>query len=156
MTRTNSTAGDVARRLWEQAARASTYANPYSNPHANDASGAAAMRLLSDLEVVLSRWIGSEGFRALLLNAARLTLPAHPVLSTVLTVDGVRGVPHDAPAANDAIASGVVALLEVLMQLLGRIVGDEMAVRLIDQAGAPSPRGTVSIDTHEERNDQAR
>ncbi len=114
------------------------------------------MQLLNDVEVALSRWIGAEGYSALLLNAARLTLPAHPALGYVLTVGGFRTTPpHAAPRRSDALAIGVVALLEVLIELLGRIVGEEMAVRLIDQAGAPSPRGTVSNATHEKRDDQA-
>jgi len=110
---------------------------------------------LNDLEVALSRWIGSEGYRALLLNAGRLTLPAHPALSAVLTIDGFRPcTPREPSATTDSLASGVVALLEVLMELLGRIVGDEMAERLVDQAGAPSPNPTGGNVTHEKPDDQ--
>ncbi len=136
VSRAQATARDVARRLWEYGTSADTPVHPYA--HETDATGAVAMRLLNDLEVALSRWIGAEGYRALLLNAARQTLPAHPALNAVLTVDGFRpATPRNAAATTDALASGVVALLEVLMELLGRIIGDEMAVRLVDQAGAP-------------------
>ncbi len=138
MSRTHATAHSVARRVWERATSAAPQSTSRSTSRANDDAGTTAMRLLHDLEVALSRWIGAEGYRALLLNAARLTLPAHPALSAVVTVDGFRATtPHAATAPTDAIGSGVVALLEVLMKLLGRIVGDEMAVRLVDQAGAP-------------------
>jgi len=113
-------------------------AHAHRYAHENDAACSSAMRLLNDVELLLSRWIGSEGYRALLLNAARLTLPLHPSLSTVLTVDGFRPArPNDGPTTPDALASGVLALLVVLMDLLGRIVGEEMAERLVEQAGAP-------------------
>jgi len=109
------------------------------------------MQLLNDVELLLSRWIGSEGYRALLLNAARLTLPLHPALSTVLTVPGCRpATPNDGPTTPDALASGVLALLVLLMELLGRIVGEEMAERLVEQAGAPS-RSTEPTPTHAQR-----
>ena len=137
VTRTHATAGNVARRLWTHAASAKAEAQPYAQAY--DADGAAAVRLLHDVEVALSRWIGAEGYRALLLNAARETLPAHPALSTVLTIDGFRpATPQSGPSATDALGRGMVALLEVLMTLLGRIVGEELAERLVEQAGAPS------------------
>ncbi|WP_373059849.1 hypothetical protein [Gemmatimonas sp.] len=142
MTRTHSTADEVARRLLERATGAIHPVFAFAGPYglADDAAGAATMRLLNDVEMLLSRWIGSEGYRALLLNAARLTLPLHPALSTVLTVDGFRpAAPNDGPTTPDALASGMVALLVTLMELLGRIVGEEMAERLVEQAGAPSP-----------------
>jgi len=157
VTRTTATAGLVARRLWVHATTADTeppqYAQrpapadiPADKPVASSVSdwdGASALLLLNDLEVALSRWIGAEGYRALLLNAARLTLPAHPSLSAVLTVDGFRpATSRSGRPAPDALASGMVALLEVLMTLLGRIVGQEMAERLVDLTGAPT-RSTV-------------
>ena len=47
----------------------------------------------------------------------------------------------------------MVALVAALIELLGRIIGEEMAVRLVEETGVrlpeqedrPSPRGVVSI-----------
>lgn len=130
-----------------------THVNASAN--AISTAGAAATRLLHDLEVALSRWIGREGYSALLVNAARLTLPEHPVLETVLKTGGPgAATPSHDDAESDTLARGMTALLEILIELLGRIIGEEMAARLVDQAGAPSPRGSVSNVSHEKRDEQ--
>ena len=53
------------------------------------------------------------------------------------------------------VAAGMVALVATLIDLLGRIIGEEMAVRLVEETACrlarrqedrPSPRGVVSTD----------
>lgn len=169
MTRTRATPDHVARRLWEQAVRTSTLANANASALASELEETAAVRLLGDLEHGLSRWIGSEGYRVLLFDAARLTLPRYPALRSVLTVDGFRAatVSH-ARVATPAFAEGMVSLLVHFTERLGLIVGEEMALRLVDHAGAPplglrlephggAPRrsGIVPIATPEARDDEA-
>jgi hypothetical protein len=60
------------------------------------------------------------------------------------------------------VAAGMVALVSRLTELLGRIIGEEMALRLVEQTGTPSggerqketlsPRGVVSTETRGARN----
>ena len=54
----------------------------------------------------------------------------------------------------DEVATGMVALVAALVELLGRIIGQEMAVRLVEQIAIkrdPSPRGIVSTESRGER-----
>jgi hypothetical protein len=55
-----------------------------------------------------------------------------------------------AAKSNGDLADGMVAMVATLIDLLGRIIGEDMAVRLVEQAGAeterPSPRGVVSTE----------
>jgi hypothetical protein len=44
------------------------------------------------------------------------------------------------------VAAGLVALVTALIELLGRIIGEEMAVRLVEQIGIPSAPGVVSTE----------
>lgn len=46
----------------------------------------------------------------------------------------------------------MVAAVAALIDLLGRIIGEEMAVRLVEQTGVPSPRGVVSTEPKGDRN----
>jgi len=55
------------------------------------------------------------------------------------------------------VAAGMVALVAGLVELLGRIIGEDMALRLVEQTGVqthretvkPSPRGVVSTESRE-------
>lgn len=134
----------AARRLWDRAVAAS----------APDGDAFAATdRVLADLEQGLRRWVGAEGYAALLQRATALTLPAHPALARIDDL-GLNPVPRlDTPVTDDAIRGGVVALLVALMELLGRIIGFEMAMRLVEQLGKPSPRGVVSTESEVARDE---
>jgi hypothetical protein len=46
-----------------------------------------------------------------------------------------------------AVVDGLVALLAALIELLGRIIGDEMARRLVEQAGHPGARAGSRTET---------
>ena len=47
-------------------------------------------------------------------------------------------------AACGGFAASMVTVATVLIDLLGRIVGEDMAIHLVNQVGTPSPRGVVS------------
>jgi hypothetical protein len=47
----------------------------------------------------------------------------------------------------DQAAAGMVAWVAALMDLLGRIIGEETAVRLVEHAAVPTPRGVVSTES---------
>jgi hypothetical protein len=130
-------ASDVAEGLWAR------IAGDVSTP---GEVAAAAERLCTQLRSGLGRWIGADGYRALLDRALVLVRAEHPALG------GVSCLGEDDPATAAAaqaygareVAAGIVALVAALIELLGRIIGEEMASRLVEQTGIPSPRGTVS------------
>ena len=124
-------ATDAARRLWQRGAGSAASAEEV---------GAATQRVCDELRAGLSRWVGAEGYRALLDRALVLSVTAHPVLGSISCHDG------DALAASAAarthgaaeLATAVVALVTTLTELLGRIIGEEMAVQLVERTGTPS------------------
>jgi hypothetical protein len=131
---------DVARRLWERAAGDAT---------APEEIAAAISRVCAQLSAGLGRWIGAEGYRALLDRSIILMRGQHPSLDSVSCVGGDEMMTAAAVRAYGAraIVEDVEALLATVIELLGRIIGDEMAVRLVEQLGIPSPRGVAGAET---------
>jgi hypothetical protein len=94
----------------------------------------------------LSRWIGNDGCRALFARALATAQAegGHPVLDTVRTsarsvycLDGL----SDAAARHGAAAAteGAAAVLAALIELLGRLIGDDMALSLLEQSAYARP-----------------
>ena len=102
--------------------------------------------MCTELRAGLGRWIGTDGYRTLLDRALELVRVDHPALGGLSCMGG------DEPAITAAVgthgaaqvAAGMVAWVTGLIELLGGIIGDEMAVRLVEQMGMPNPRGVVS------------
>lgn len=140
MTPRSAAATDAARRLWAGAA---------GDTSAPEEVAAAAVRLCALLRAGLGRWVGAEGYRALLDRALGLARAEHPALGSLSCHRGDEPVTTAAVRAHGAaeVAAGMVVLVATLIELLGRIVGEEMAVRLVEQTGTPSPRGVVSTET---------
>ena len=109
---------------------------------------AAIDLLFTLLEAGLRRWIGAEGYASLLSRSLANTLPTHPALSSIpdLGTDTHGGVPDVTSLAADDAArrDAVIALLATMMQQLGGIIGEEMATRLIELSGTPTPRGVAA------------
>jgi len=126
VTALSAEAHGAAQRLWARAGGEST---------APEAVAAAAQRVGIQLRAGLSRWIGTDGYRVLLLRAVALTRAQHPVLIEYASLGADEPVSTEAVAAQGAgsVATGLVALVTVLIELLGRIIGRDMAVRLVDQ-----------------------
>ena len=132
MTQRSAAATEVARHLWERAV---------------DDSGApqdvavAATRMCTELRVGLTRWVGAMGYRALIDQALLLARAEHPELGTLSCHGGDEPVTTAAVRAHSAaeVATGMVALVATLIDLLSRIVGEEMAVELVNQAVARPP-----------------
>lgn len=89
----------------------------------------------------LSRSLGAHGFHALLTRALAQAAVEHPLLKEMRIgrpsepfLGGVAGMvqTHGAPA----IAAGLEVMLETLLDVLGRLVGDDMVAQLVEQ-GAP-------------------
>ena len=109
----------------------------------SDAIVVAADRVLRRMQTDLTRWFGSEGSRALLLRALDRTRSGYPALASVdvsLDVEGAGPPPLD--GLLDSLRSGspsetmdaFVALITAVIALLGRLVGDDMVLRLMAES----------------------
>lgn len=113
----------------------------------------AATRVLADLEHGMRRWVGVEGYGALLRRAVADTRPTHPALHAV---PGLPLAASDAPFARsygaEEVSAAMVALLAALMALLGRVIGDDLAAGLVEHIGSPALRPT-DTERFRERSD---
>ena len=98
------------------------------------AAQAACERTYRDL----ARFLGQTGAQALLTRALALALVEYPFLKEIRLgrrsepgLDGITGIVqvHGVPA----VAAGLEAVLETLLGLLGRLIGDDMAAQLVEQ-----------------------
>jgi len=145
MTQRSAAATEVARRLWQRAV---------GDSNTPEDVAVAATRMCTELRVGLTRWVGAMGYRALIDRALLLARAEHPALGSLSCHGEAEPVTTAAVRAHSAaeVATGMVALVAALVELLGRIIGEEMAVRLVEQIGierdgAPSPRGIVSTES---------
>ncbi len=106
------------------------------------ARAAACDRLYRDL----SRWVGPDGCHALFTRALAESLTEYPILAQVQLrpraepyIDGVADTArsHGDAATADALESIIVHVIE----LLRRLVGDDMAIKLIERSLTASERG---------------
>lgn len=113
-------------------------------PGPDTTSGADRVcRRVSD---VLSRWIGRDGCHALFARALATAQEEseHPVLDTVRTsvrsvycLDGLNdGAARHGPAAA---TEGAATILSALIELLGRLIGEDMALGLLEQSALARP-----------------
>ena len=130
MSPRSAAATKAANRLWAQEAGGS------DEP---EAVAAAADRVCTQLRVGLSRWVGADGYRALLGRALALARPEFPPLAG-LSCEGGDGAEATSAVRTHGpadVTASVVGLVATLVDLLSRIVGEEMAARLVEQSGAP-------------------
>lgn len=104
-----------------------------------DDLAAAAERICQRLSEHLSRWVGADGSHALFARALARAQVEHPVLKDVrrpvrstVCLEGLAesARTHGAGAA----AEGVVSILTALLEVLGRLIGDDMAMSLVEQS----------------------
>ena len=136
----SAAATDAARRLW---ARVSGESNAPVDV------AAAADRLFTQSGEGLSRWIGTEGYRTLHDRALRMARSEHPALDGLSCLGGDHAAIAATVRANGAaqMADGMVAWVAAMMDVLGRIIGEETAVRLVEETAVPSPRGVESTES---------
>lgn len=136
MTPRSASAVDAACRLWRRTVGDTT---------APDEFAAAANHLCAQLRVNLGRWIGAEGYRVLLGRALDEALAEHRALGGLACLGGDEPVIAAAVRAHSAgaVAAGLVTVATVLIALLGGIVGEAMAARLVEQTSTASPRGVA-------------
>jgi len=128
MTQGSTAATEVARRLWERTAGDSKTPEDVEM---------AAERMCAQLYAGLGRWVGSMGYRTLLDRALVLARAEHPALGGLVCLGGDHRVTTATQRADGApqVAAGMVALVAALVEVLGRILGEEMAMRLVEQTG---------------------
>lgn len=110
---------------------------------------AAAERICVQLQAGLVRWIGTEGYRALVHRGLELARAEHPALSRLSCNGSDEQEIAAAVRAHGAaeVTAGMVALVATLIALLSRTVGEEMAVELVNQAMDASPRRASNTGT---------
>lgn len=140
MTQLSAAATETARQLW---------AHEGLDAGALEEMAAAVERGCARLRAGLTRWIGSDGYRALVDRALEQTRAVHPALAGLqCPADDVQGVAAIAGVHDAAeVREGILALVALLIDLLSRVIGEEMAVRLVEQAWAGSARPTASAAT---------
>jgi hypothetical protein len=93
----------------------------------------------------LSRWVGLDGCYALFSRALSQAQTDYPALEQIQisarSQPHIDGVAETIMARGDpATAEGIEFMLERLVQLLGRLIGDDMATKLIERSlVAPEP-----------------
>jgi hypothetical protein len=140
-----SSAQQIARRLID-----SRRAEP-GEAHSEARAAAACDALYRGL----SRWVGSDGSHALFSRALAEARTKHPSLMQIeLRVRSepyVDGVTETIMAHGEAATrAGLESMLVRLIALLGRLIGDEMAMRLIEQSLAASERGAAPPQRQQE------
>ncbi len=133
---------DAARRLWARLA---------GDTHEPVEIARVAGQLGAQLRLGLGRWIGVDAYQALLERAAVTARTTHPGL------DGVSCLGEDSAVTlaavrvhgSAAVVDGLVALVALVIELLGRIIGQEMARHLVEQCGAPPPHPLPRTESKE-------
>ena len=120
-----------------------------------DSAARTATAACNQLYRELSRWVGPDGCHALFTRARAQARTEYPALGEIQLrtrsepyVDGVAEtiMAHGDAATAEALESMLVRLVE----LLGRLIGDDMAMKLIEQGLAASDPGDATSDDRRE------
>lgn len=121
-------------------AMARVLAAPHGAPRERDQALVPAMNALcARLGTLLTRWVGAEGWRALLRRGLDEAVRTGGARGLSQDADGELHWKHDASrgdASLDAAHAGCVQVLVGVTRVLARFIGDGMALRLIEQGVA--------------------
>lgn len=133
---------DAARRLWVRMA---------GDTHEPTEIARVAGQLGAQLRLGLGRWIGVDAYQALLQRAAVTARAAHPTLDGASCLGEDSSVTLAAVRVHGAAAvvDGLVTLVALVIELLGRIIGQEMAIHLVERCGAPPPHEPTRTESKE-------
>ena len=145
-SRNEPPARQMARRLIE------SHRSQRAEGHTSARAAAAAC---DQLYRELSRWVGPDGCHALFTRALAQARTEYPALGQIQlrarSEPYIDGVAETIMAHGDpATAEGLEAMLVHLIELLGRLIGDDMAMKLIERSLAASDRGDPTSDRREE------
>lgn len=134
MPPTSPAADAVARRLLAEALATSDASEGQSRDPV-----AAASRVLARLGDALARWFGPYGYFAVLSRALAQARVDHPALAEVV-VRGpasavLEGLPEAAHAHGaHATLEGITNVLAGVVDLLGRVIGEDLAPQLVERS----------------------
>jgi hypothetical protein len=106
--------------------------------------------------VELSRWIGTDGCRALLTRALSRAGQHHRALANVKVVSNsvpvLQGV-EDSVLANgeSAVGAGLTTTLVQLFEVLGRLIGADLTLKLAERITAADSSAAAQGEDEEER-----
>ncbi|MGQ0816130.1 MAG: hypothetical protein ACT4O1_17005 [Gemmatimonadota bacterium] len=123
---------------------------------AHDPAAAAVQGATEHLYRELSRWLGVAGCQAVLTRALLNAQREHPVLEGMRIVgdaeprlDGIEAIQER--QGSRAVAEGLHALLVALLELLGRLLGEDMVVQLVQGSLRDEVRGDASNERRRAR-----
>jgi hypothetical protein len=127
-----------------------------ANGNATGGAARAGAEACGKLYVDLSRWVGSDGCHALFTRALTEVRARHPALAQIhLRVRSdpyVDGVAETTAAHGEAAAAQALeAMLAFLIELLGRLIGEDMAMKLIQRSVPVSSESTKITDPPKEK-----
>jgi hypothetical protein len=110
-----------------------------------DVAARAAASACEHLYRELSRWVGPDGCHALFTRALAQAQAEYPVLGQIQlrarSEPYIDGVAATIMANGDAAtAEALESMLVRLVELLGRLIGDDMAMKLIERGLSESER----------------
>jgi hypothetical protein len=116
-----------------------------------DGNAAARAAACDRLYRNLSRWVGLDGCHALFTRALAESLTEYPLLAQVRlhprSEPYVDGVTETARSHGDAVtAEALESIIVHVVELLRRLVGDDMATKLIERSLTASERGDALSD----------
>jgi hypothetical protein len=129
--------------------------NRQSERKESEGRARAAAAACDDLYRELSRWVGLEGCHALFTRALAEARTESAALDQIhlrpRTEPYIGGVAESITSRGDAAtADAFEAMLVHLVELLGRLIGDDMATKLIDRSMAAPGRGDATSDDRRE------
>jgi hypothetical protein len=138
---------EIARRLIDSRRQERTGADPAAR-----ATASACDHLYREL----SRWVGVDGCHALFTRAQSQARIEHPALISIQLQAGselyIDGLAATIIAYGDAgTAEALESMLVRLLELLTRLIGDDMATKVIDRSLAASESGDGARDDSRER-----
>lgn len=104
----------------------------------------------------LSRWVGPYGCHALFTRALAEARTEYPPLGQIKLRAGsepyIGGVAETVIAYGDtATAKALESMLVHLVELLGRLIGDDMATKLIERSSFASERANLTSNSKREK-----
>jgi len=119
---------------------------PHKQPRGDTAARAAAAACDS-LYRELSRWVGADGCHALFARALAETRPQYPALEKIQlrarSEPYIEGIADSIMARGDPeTAEALESMLVRLVELLGRLIGEDMAGKLIGRTFGDSEQSS--------------
>jgi hypothetical protein len=120
-----------------------------------DTAARAAAAACDNLYRELSRWVGTDGCHALFARALAETRPQYPALEKIQlrprSEPYIEGIADSIMARGDPeTAEALESMLIRLVELLGRLIGDDMAMKLIERSLVSERDDTPSEKRREE------